>query len=446
MVAAHVTPRPHFELGLSQAAALGLGDDPKVGDDVGVELPLVVLCAIALANIECGALPHALSEDLAASGLKPAIIARLTLLRGTPSGSPELVSLRALVTAYGGDVVRWTMSVQADPSASPAPLPERLVLALEKAGTARLMVIPAVRGLVPRRMLLAAICPAPADNSLWCFLENEGARLLGVERVVVNSVVNSVANPVVNGVDPDVVVNGVVNGVDPDGVVNGVDREGEPLRSGWGTVDVIDGGITRLGVDPSGLLVMLDDDARTRVRSAAAVFRGRLDAREPGEPPQPRLAGSAVLRVLARAAASTVLQARAHTAYGVHRQGDGSFVVDGYGRTLKLVPSAAAVYVAVGDGFSPVLIDARVIDGDVEALRALCAAVADAIAGTPADVEVVVVDDDGTAEGATLQRRARSLSAWLRALGAAEVKGWLPWSQAATQAFQDVVDVWLEER
>ncbi|MDP2340478.1 MAG: hypothetical protein Q8O67_05955 [Deltaproteobacteria bacterium] len=401
-------PRPHFELRLSQARKDGLGEDLKAGDDVGVELPLIVLCAIALANIDSGALPESLAEELASSGLKDAIVARLTLLRGTPPSSPELGELRALVTRHGGDVVRWTMSVQADVDAVPEPLPERLVLALEKEGTARLLVVPAVRGLGARSALLRAIAPTPADDSLWRFLEREGPALLGVDRIV----------------------------VDVDGAA-------------WGTVTAVDtvsavpaaGHATRLEVDASALLVSVDDDARARVRAAAAVFQRRLSVRDHGS--LARLAGAAVLRVLARAARGTALEARANTELGVQDEEDGSFVVDVHGRLLRLMPADNALSVGVGTsvdaGFFPVAVEGRLIDGDVEAKRCVCAAVADAIGGSEADVELVFVDDDE-------KEREQFLSAWLRGLGEADVTGWLPCDEQASRAFQDVVDVLLDER
>ena len=358
---------------------------------VGVELPLIVLCAVALANIDSQALPASLAEDLASSGLKEAIIARLTLLRGTPPSSPELAELRGLVTRYGGDVVRWTMSVQADVNALPEPLPERLVLALEKEGTARLLVVPAVRGLGARREVLAAIAPVPADDSLWRFLELEGPRLLGVERV-------------------------------------DVDASG----AGWSNVNA-DG--IPLSVDPSALLLRLDDDARGRVRAAAAVFRKRQGAQIGGA----ILAGTAVLRVIARAARGSALEPRGNTELGVQDEDDGSFVVDVHGRSLRLLPVDNALFVGVGGSFAPVGLDGRLLDGDVEAFRGVCSAVADAVVGTEADAELVFVDDNGG-------ERELLLSGWLRALGEADITGWLPTDERAAQAFQDVVDVLLDER
>jgi hypothetical protein len=79
------------------------------------------------------------------------------------------------------------------------------------------------------------------------------------------------------------------------------------------------------------------------------------------------------------------------------------------------------------------------IDGDVEAARAVCAAVADALAGSEADAELVFVDESGA-------EREQTLSTWLRGLGEDDVTGWLPPDAAAARAWQDLVDVLLDER
>ncbi len=176
VVADGASARAHFEVTLAEALKRG---DVSVGDGVGVELPLPVLCAIALADVDAGALPHDVDEDLTRSGMKSAVVARLSLLRGPPPSSPALSELRALVTRHGADVVRWTMSVQPRRAADAADDAEgaadhdpqgapQLVCCVVHHGTARLVVIDAVGGEGgedARRRLLQAIAPPPGDDS-----------------------------------------------------------------------------------------------------------------------------------------------------------------------------------------------------------------------------------------------------------------------------------------
>lgn len=474
-----VAPRPHFEISLAEAK--DLDDGFGVGDEVGVELPLHVVCAIALADLDAedaiavadragdgGADDDAeaadteADEDLALrlekSGLKSAVIARLTLLRGPPPSSPELSELRALVTRHGGKSatpgapwVRWTMSVAAthDAGDDDEPLPNRLVCCIEHDAVSRLVVIDAVRGPVPRKRLLAAMSPPAALHSLWHLLAEEGPALFNCGEAGL-------------GADKDGArVGVVVTAVDIDAGRDVAGHYGQvTVHSNW--TRTRDGRLlservltSRVEVDAGALLDVVDAAGRARLQAAASVFHKRLSARL-SDDVDDVFVGAAVLRVLARAARGTALVARANTELGVAAdEDDGGFTVDAYGRSLRLVPADDALLVEVKGAF--VVVASRsaasgvsLIDGDVEAFRAVCAAIADAIEGSEADAELIFVDEDvdeevvGAAGAAT--ERTSSLSLWLREFAEADVVGWLPPDAAAARAFQEIADVLTDER
>jgi hypothetical protein len=78
----------------------------------------------------------------------------------------------------------------------------------------------------------------------------------------------------------------------------------------------------------------------------------------------------------------------------------------------------------------------QTLDGDDEAARAVCLALAHALDGSEADLELVLVDNDGS-------ERETCLSRWLRGLADLPVAGRLPPHASARDAFADVVDVLL---
>lgn len=427
VVGAGTAPRAHFEISLEDAAALG--DGVVVGDEVGVELPLHVVCAVALEDIDADALAEDVAADLNASGLKDAVVARLRLLRGPPPSSPELSALRALVTRHGGSAVRWSLSVAAHDEA-----PDRLVCCVARGDVSRLVVVDAVRGAQSSRRLLAAIAPTPAEHSLWRVLEREGAALLSGEGLAKDE----------DGAHIVVAVERVA--VDDGVVVAG--RHGEVTAFGrWRRSR--DGRLVserefsvRLDIDVAALFDVVDDAALARMRAAAAVFHKRLGARfKASDVDENVFAGAAVLRVLARAMHGAALAARPNSEFGVGPDDDeeGAFGVDCYGRAFRVVPADNAVFVAVDGGFVVVAKDGHLVDGDVEAFRAVCAAVAFAIEGSEADAELVFVDDAGA-------EKALSLSEWLRSMGEDDVVGWLGADEVAARAWQDIVDVILDER
>jgi hypothetical protein len=437
--------RPAFEVRLSEARALDA--DVKVGDEVGIELPLPVVCAVAVADIDAGGsvdLGDDLSAELERSGLKDAVVARLRLLRGPPPSSPELSELRALVSTHGGMAVRWTLTVRADADA-----PDRLVCCVERGDVVRLVVVDAVRGAAPKKRLLAALLPPPAPRSLWTMLKEPGL-LVGATDLVVDE----------DGARVALVVDDV--SVDDDPARYGhVTARGRWTRTRGDRVVGSDAVVMKLDVDVAALVSAVDDAGAARVAAAAQVFRARVAKRLAVD--VDAFAGAAFLRVLARAAQGSALVPRAQVALGVvdgddgaDGADDGSFAFDVYGHVVRVVPADNSVVVDVKGVARAVYVDGALVDGDVEAFCGVCGVFADVIAGSDVDVDLVFLDVDADADDAgdgSGHEVAVKLSAVLRGLAerCARVEGaaggaWLPADPVAARVWHDVVDCVLEER
>lgn len=424
--------RPAFEVRLSEARALDA--DVKLGDEVGIELPLPVVCAVAVADIDAGGsvdLGDELSAALERSGLKDAVVARLRLLRGPPPSSPELSELRALVSTHGGMAVRWTLTVRADADA-----PDRLVCCVERGDVVRLVVVDAVRGAAPKKRLLAALLPPPAPRSLWTMLKEPGL-LVGAADLVVDE----------DGARVALVVDDV--SVDDDPARYGhVTARGRWTRTRGERVVGSDALVMKLDVDVAALVGAVDDAGAARVAAAAQVFRARLAKRLAVD--VDAFAGAAFVRVLARAAKGTALVPRPQVALGVvdDNADDGSFAFDVYGHVVRVVPAADSVAVDVKGVARAVYEGGALVDGDVEAFGGVCAVFADVIADSDVDVDLVFVDADDDGDGSGREVEVK-LSAYLRGLAersSHSAAASLPADPVAARVWHDVVDCVLEER
>lgn len=321
----------------------------QAGDEVGVELPLGRLAAIALADVEgtrdgrAHLLPQRIVEMLGDSALASAVAARLSSLRGPPPHVP----LRRLVTDHGDDVVEWT-AVCADvvdpaerrasvqpieaaregerasevTSGERAPRGELIVL-VARGGDHRLVVVPTATSAAGHAALLRALAPPPAERSLWRFLEVEGPKLLcgdasasgaGAGAGDGDALWSDEVEPSEGARRLSLEVKSIAISRDP--TVYGVVRARARLLT-WSGTHIIDDAEAIVGL-PVDLPRVVSEpwpegDALARVVAAARDYRAQLrarlsalvDARQPTV--HDVLAGAAFLRVLARAAANASL-------------------------------------------------------------------------------------------------------------------------------------------
>lgn len=170
---------PVRELTAEEARARldGIEGQLTPGDEIGVELPLGRLAAIALADVDATRqgedrtvrghlLPARIVEMLGDEELAQAVTARLSSLRGPPPHVP----LRRLVTDYGGEAVEWTAVCAGDPG--------ELVVLVTRGDEHKLVVVPSATSAAGHASLLRALAPQPGERSLWRFLEVEGPALL----------------------------------------------------------------------------------------------------------------------------------------------------------------------------------------------------------------------------------------------------------------------------
>ncbi|MBI1948793.1 MAG: hypothetical protein HYS27_24110 [Deltaproteobacteria bacterium] len=441
-------PDPTRQLTVEEARARieGLDDSLQAGDEVGVELPLGRLAAIALADVDAVAaglvqlLPPRIVEMLGDAALAKAVTARLSSLRGPPPHVP----LRRLVTDYGGDAVLWT-AVAADPG--------ELMLLIARGDDHRLVVVPCATSAAGYAALLRALAPAPPERSLWRFLEAEGAALLcGPEGAVWSE-----PGAAGSGDDPafqrrlSLEVKSIA--IARDATVYGVARARARLLT-WVGNGIVDDREATVGlpVDLPRLFATPwpDDDARTRLEQAAVAFRGRvqarlsalLSAREPAV--EDVLGGAALLRVLARAAqpvGSVLASTEAEPL--VIREADGADdelcvrVVD-LG-VLVLSPADDVVAVRTGARDLELFADGALVDGDAEAWTQIADALGRAIADSDQDLELAfdpsdqAGDETGDEDGGQDDAETVLLSAWLAGLGERE-RGTLRWPPRATGA------------
>lgn len=365
-----VRPDPLRDMTADDARARidGVGE-LQPGDEVGVELPLGRLAAIALADVEgtrdgrAHLLPARIVEMLGNSALALAVAARLSSLRGPPPHVP----LRRLVTDHGDDVVEWTAvcadvvdpaerraqehndndddegegqgegggggeaegSAEAIAPSERAPRGELIVL-VARGGDHRLVVVPTATSAAGHAALLRALAPPPAERSLWRFLEVEGPKLLCGDHadVALSATTGSAPDgdalwsdegpPGENARRLSLEVKSIAISRDP--TVYGVVRARARLLT-WSGTHIIDDAEAIVGL-PVDLARVVGEpwpegEALDRVVTAARAFRASLqkrlsalvDARQPTV--HEVLAGAGFLRVLARAAADAKLGSEA---------------------------------------------------------------------------------------------------------------------------------------
>ncbi|MCC7074971.1 MAG: hypothetical protein IT383_26910 [Deltaproteobacteria bacterium] len=434
-------PDPHRQLTADEARARidGLDDTLAPGDEVGVELPLGRLAAIALADLDgVGAgrthlLPPRIVEMLGDAALSRAVTARLSSLRGPPPHVP----LRRLVTDFGGAAVEWT-AVTADPG--------ELIVLIARGDDQRLVVVPCATSAASYAALLRALAPPPPEQSLWRFVESEGAALLcGPEGALWSE-----PGAAGSGDDPayqrrlSLEVKSIA--VSRDATVYGVARARARLLT-WIGNSIIDDREATVGlpVDLPRLFASPwpSDDARARIDDAAASFRARVQARlsalVSAREPQVEdvLGGAAFLRVVARAAlapGSVIAPAGAepliiHDAEGADDELCLRVVDVG---VLVLSPADDVVRLRTGARDRELFADGALVDGDPEAWSRVAQALGRAIADSDHDLELAFdPDEDDDPDADTVL-----LSAWLAGLGErdAALLRWPPRVDAAESA------------
>ena len=454
-------PEPLLELTVAEALARVEGlQEVAVGDEVGVELPLPRVCAIALATLAAarGGRPHLLPlsmrEWLGADAVVDRLIDDLDAALGVKPQSSALTSLRSIAIEHGGGCVEWTAIVEVPGPRSgddaEAPVGEgsatamaELILLLSRDGHSRIVGIPADGDPRRRSELVRVLLPAPLEDGLWHLLVGEAPALLAPDQgslavTTGESAVRFVVNRLEISSDPsrfaEVTVAVSLQVDSPDGP-----RAAEALVA--------------LSVDPVSLLgTRIDESARRRVVDAAAVFARRTQARladqvrQGGElDPARILAGSAVLRVLVRAARGVAWAARDGIGLDLAATEEGALEVqlmpEGGASTrwaIRFQPADDSAFVLLpDDSWACIYADGELVDGDVEAWRAACAVISEALAGTDADVELAF--DEGGED-------VQPFSTWLQVLAEHDVVGWLSAHPAVSGAWQETVDVLLEER
>lgn len=461
----------------------GIEGPLRTGDEVGVELPLGRLAAIALADLEATRdalgsaiddtrrqaqrfLPQPIVEMLSSAALASAVAARLSSLRGPPPHVP----LRRLVTDYGGDVVEWTAvcgeSSRTASAGGASSQAGELVVLVSRGGEHRLVVVPTATSSGGHAALLRALAPQPTDQSLWRFLELEGPALLCGEGSLWSEE-DGLQGEASRRLSLE--VKSIAISRDP--TVYGVAGAKARLLT-WSGDKIVDEVEATVGL-PVDLPRLISEpwpqgEALERVRAAAELFRlslqarlsALLGARQPAV--ADALAGAGFLRVLARAAAgepsafpfdNTVAEALelrevtdAPAAWppdeiGVRVADVGVLVLSPADDVVKL----RGVGPLHGDDVVELFADGALVDGDVEGWRAFTDVFAQAIADADdVDVELSFRSEDG-AEVETVM-----LSEWLLALGEppaiGSVSRWPPRPRAAesAQALQLLVDRFVD--
>lgn len=418
----------------------------RPGDEVGVELPLGRLAAIALADVDATRadadrdgrrhlLPARIVEMLGDQALAQAATARLSSLRGPPPHVP----LRRLVTDYGGDAVEWTAVCAGDPG--------ELVVLVSRGDEHKLVVVPSATSASGHAALLRALAPQPTERSLWRFLEVEGPALLcGGEGALWSEeppATDGGARPPEGEPPPppeerwgrrlSLEVKAITISRDP--TVYGVARARARLLI-WQDDKIVEEAEALVGL-PVDLSRIVDEpwpegDALARVVDAAAAFRKRLarrlsalvDARQPTVADV--LGGAAFLRVLARAAAGADLPGDVEAGGGaepanLREAGDIddaiALRVADIG-VLLLSPADDSVKLRTGDRDLELFVgtpgSGALADGDPEAWRAFTKVFAQAVVDAELDVELAFPVEDSDDPDAV---ETVMLSAWLLSLG-----------------------------
>ena len=412
-------------------------DKLKPGDEVGVELPLGRLAAIALADVvgvgagKVHLLPPRIVEMLGDEGLADAVSARLSALRGPPHHVP----LRRLVTDFGGDAVEWTAVCTDGSSGGDEEDGEgagELVVLVERGDEHKLVVVPSATSAAGHASLLRALAPIPDDQSLWRFLEVEGPALLcGAEGALWSEPSSSSRL--------SLEVKSIAIARDP--TVYGVARARARLLS-WAGDKIVEEQEALIGL-PVDLPRFVDQawpegEALERVRAAAAAFRADLQhklgalAQRGAVTVDDALGGAAFLRVLARAAAGGALTTAAEPPR-LREVEDGAedeigLRVADLG-VLVLSPADDVVKLRSGDEDRDLFVDGGVVDGDPAAWRAFTEAFGQAVIDAGLDVELVLSEGEGDDDAETVM-----LSAWLISLGEREPLRWVPHKNSADAA------------
>ncbi len=418
-------------------------DKIKAGDEVGVELPLGRLAAVALADVEAvragrtHLLPARIVEMLGDPALAGAVSARLSALRGPPPHVP----LRRLVTDFGGDAVEWTaVCGDGDDDAR-----GELVVLVERGDEHKLVVVPTATSAAGHAALLRALAPLPDDESLWRFLEVEGPALLcgGAGSLWSDDAgkARDEGDGVVGARRLSLEVKSIAVARDP--TVYGVARARARLLT-WAGDKIVDEQEEVIGL-PVDLPRFVDQawpsgDALARVQDAAGRFRAELqarlsallDARRPTV--EDVLGGAAILRVLARAAEGVVDLPEGGAEPPQLREVEGG-PEDEIGLRLAdvgvlvLSPADDVVKLRTGDEDRALYVGGGIVDGDDAAWRACARMLARAVEEASLDVELAFPSEEGGDDVETML-----LSAWLMSLARHEPLRWPPRADGAACA------------
>jgi hypothetical protein len=438
-----------------------VGDDSvAVGDEVGLELPLPQVAALALALVDAvmawrdddafRPLPHELAERLRESGRLDAVRFSLAALadRFAAPTTPALARLAALAD-LGGPRCRAARRISGGDDGSP---PALLLLIVDD-GTARVLVLPATHRRQTLRQLVSALPPPPPSSPLALWHRLADVACWGGP-VAAGPFVATVKAVTVDGADVVVTLHLALR-----------EGEGDEAR----VVDEREARCT-LQAPPWLLQQDVDDDGAARAAASATRFlRRSLEAAASLRlAPERILHGSAWALVVARAGFGLGLEPRGNTGLDVSDMDDEGRVTIDVGSAVEgarvvLSPADDALLVPVpanrsslphtaahtvpptssqlpSDAGETVLRVAyqrgQTLDGDDEAARAVCLALAHALDGGEADLELVLVDDDGS-------ERETRLSTWLRGLADLPAAGRLPPHASARDAFADVADALL---
>jgi hypothetical protein len=410
----------------------------KIGDEVGVELPLGRLAAIAWADVDAvragrrQLLPEVLGAQLIDDELAAMVQARLSALRGPPPHVP----LRQVVTDYGGEAVLWTSVTSADPA--------ELIVLVQRSDEHKLVVVAAKTSSAGHAALLRALAPAPRDKSLWRFFEVEGPALLCGSEGALWSAPPPV-DPAEGALDRRLSLEVKTLTISRDPSVYGLARARVRLLTWVGDK------IVEETEEPVGLLLDLpralecpwpEGAVLERVRRVAAELRSAFEDRlsalleDRGPTPIDALAGTAALRLLARTAADVDLRdfpvGSAEPCPARSGPDSDEELLVRFGDVLiGLSPGEDAVRARSPLGDAELFTVGALPDGDGEAWAALAHVLSATLAESDADIELVFDEhpgDDDEAGGTDARERSspddgsaaaqeKPLSHWLADLG-----------------------------
>ena len=493
-------PRPAFEMRLADARALargddadgdgdgngdGDGDDARVGDEVGVELSLPLVAAAAGLLVD-----RLLAHDDRLQPLPPDLVANLRTSQRLDGIRARLASLAHLEYGGHGDLdddggmavfqARSQALRQLDTNKCIA---ESAFVLVDGVPTQLLLIVRGDRVTLLHRSnddtvslhaLRTALRPAPGPNTIAsavvaALTSTPLVRALGGRSEQLSDLRLDLASDNGVGAADLLTLEGTLHLRDDDGRSLDARRVEIPLR----------GDVVALCAPVAG---NARDELDRRLEAAAGVFAHRLaqplpqplaqPQSEPNDDARPsgdqaidvRLAHSALLRVLVRAARASSLEAHEdlllsldavdagtddRLAVDFARAGGNDDAV--LGRCILDPARGGIVMMVASDTIDAtprevcVARGGRTIDGDDEAARAFCLMLADAIAGTDADSTLLFGDDDdddddglGNDDGTGGETQ---LSVWLQSLAALPPAGLLPPDVDAARSWQHLLDV-----